>query len=495
MMRAMMLTSALLVGCSDMAVSESLDMNAGDVSDSDGYTEVDFDGRLRIDVLPTVAINEELEPQSFWLDEQPSWQDIDADLQPTVEITGSVIGFSANPYGVQVPGTSDVPVLGKVTVYQPDTIVSSTVQTDDNGEFSIRLPAGEGYRIAALPTEPPDLPFYIESDIAMFGNTDLGDISLGYGDPIYGNVHNSADEAIDCTVRLIDAVTGIEGGATQTDASGFYMLRAEPGAYIVQIEPATGNTLPTIREPVSFEEGTGGAQVDISVGEIIPVLVSGIPHSASGQTMYNAIVRLTSVALAQSTGSMVVETETNQSGEFLVYALPGEWTLEIIPPAEISDLTAPLEQAIQLDGSDTSLGIIPLTEQISLLREVLTADGYPAANVLVTFIERGFNNATYTGYTDESGMLEILVPDVHLDVRLTPTATTASAVTRRELLNPAADTESIWSLSPGVSIAGQVSRPDGATGFSVIEVYNDTGVFYGSALTEADGSFNFSISP
>lgn len=495
MTRLVMMLTALLAGCSDMALNE-ISGDSAFADDSDDLSEGTFDGiRLRIDVLPTVAIGEDLDPQSFWLDEQPSWQGMSLDLQPTVEITGSVTGFSANPYGVQVPGADDVPVLGEVTVYQPDTIVSSTVQTNDAGRFSIRLPAGVGYHVAALPTEPPDLPFYLEGDINISGDSDLGEISLGYGDPIFGNITNRDGEAIDCTVRLIDAATGIQGGATQTDSSGFYMLRAEPGEYIVQLEAATGSTLPTIQEAVGFEEGSGGARVDIDVGEISPVLVSGIPRSASGQTMYNAIVRLTSTSLADSEGTLVVETETNQSGEFLVYALPGEWTLEIIPPAEITDLTGPLEQAIQLGSSDTNLGVIPLAEQINLQREVLTAEGYPASNVLVTFVEQGFNNATYTAYTDSIGMLDVIIPDVPLDVRLTPTQGTASAVTRRELLNPAAESEPTWQLSPGVLLSGTVSRPTGDTGFSVIEVYDDSGEFYGSALTGVDGAFSFSISP
>jgi hypothetical protein len=495
MMRMLMMLTVLLSGCSETAFS--IGDTDKDVSDEAAYEgDIAFDDiRLRIDVLPTVAVDEDLEPQSFWLDAAASWQDMRLDLRPTVEITGSVTGFSANPYGVQVPGSDDVPVLGDVTIYQPDTIVSSTVQTNDDGIFSIRLPAGEGYQIAALPTEPPELPFYIESDLNVSSDEDLGEISLGYGDPIFGTVTNSAGGAIDCTVRLIDAATGIQGGATQTDSSGFYMLRAEPGEYTVQIEPATGSTLPTIQEAIGFEENSGGAQLDINVGEINPVLISGIPRSATGQTMYNAIVRLTSSALFQSSGSMVVETETNQSGEFLVYALPGEWTLEIIPPAEITDLTGPLEQAIQIGSADTNLGIISLAEQVNLQREVLSVEGYPAANVLVTFIEQGFNNATYTAYTDSTGMLNVMVPDVPLDVRLTPTQGTASAVTRRELLNPAVESESSWQLSSGVVLNGTVTRPMGGSGFSVIEVYDDSGEFYGSALTGADGAFSFSISP
>ncbi len=499
MNRALMMVSALLIGCSDFALNQSEYDSMTGAEDSGAPTELDFSGvRLRIDVLPTVSVGETLDAQSFWLDEQPGWQGMALALQSTVEITGSVSGFSANPYGIQVPGASDVPVLGEVTIYQPDTIVSSTVQTDESGSFRISLPAGDGYRIAALPTEPPELPFYIESDIPVSDNADLGEISLGYGDPIYGTVRNSDDEAIDCTVRLIDAETGIEGIATQTDASGFYMLRAEPGDYIVQIEPTTGSTLPTIQQPVSFEEGTGGANVDISVGEINPVLVRGIPRSASGQTMRDAVVRLTSNALSQSAGTMVVETETNQSGEFLVYALPGEWTLEIIPPAEIDDLTAPLEEAIKLGTSDMSLGTIQLFEQVQLKRQVVTADGYPAAGVLVTFIEQGFNHATYTAYTDDEGSLDITVPDVPLDVRLSPTQSGTSAVTRRELLNPAGpavDDEGTWWLSTGALISGAVSRPTDNTGLSVIEVYDDSGVFYGSTLTDGDGEFSFRISP
>ena len=499
MKHALMMIIALLSGCADYALNaadyeSSLAEDETEPISQDDFSEI----QLRIDVLPTVTEEDDLLAQSFWLDEVSEWQAMSLELQRTVQITGSISGFAANPYGVQVPGSSDVPVLGEVTLYRPDTIVSSTVSTDDDGTFVFSLPAGEGYRLAALPTEPPELPFYIESDIPVSLNEDLGEINLEYGDPIYGTVTNSAGEAIDYTVRLIDAATDVEGTATQTDASGFYMLRAEPGDYIVQIEPSTGTTLPTIQTPVSFESGLGGVNVDIDVGLIAPVVVSGIPSTADGQTMSNAIVRLSSTDLINTSGVMVRETETDQSGQFLVEALPGEWTIEIIPPAEEDDLTSPLEEALTLGAQNVNLGNLTLPEQVPLQRQIVDAEGYPAANVLVTFQEQGFNHATYTTYTDNTGYLTIFIPDVPLDVLLTPTQSLNSAVTRRELLNPsgpAVDDEGTWWLSAGVQLKGTVSRPDDATGISIIEVHDDTGVFYGSTLTDTDGRFDFRISP
>ena len=491
---ALMMTLALSWGCAsdfEMAAAD-LDTATGDLSEEifDGY-------RLRVDVLPTVSAGDDLLAQSFWLDEVSGWDDLPLALQPTVQITGSVSGFAANPYGIQVPGASDVPVLSEVTLYRPDTIVSSTVSTDDDGTFVFSLPAGEGYRLAVLPTEPLELPFYIESDIPVSQNEDLGEISLEYGDPIYGTVANSAGGAIiDCIVRLIDATTGVEGVATQTDTSGFYMLRADPGDYIVQIEPATGIILPTIQTPVSFEADLGGVNVDVDVGVINPVLVRGIPRTADGEIMRDAVVRLIATDLAQTSGSMVVETETDQSGEFLVYALPGEWTMEIIPPAEDGDLNAPLEEALSLVGiPEVYLTDLQLSELFPFERYVVDADGDPVAGVLVTFQEQGFNHATYTAYTDSAGYLNIFVPDVPLDVLLTPTTNLGFAVARRELLNPAADGEDIWHLSAGVKIKGVVERPDGTAGLSIIEVHDDTGVFYGSTLTSGDGAFEIKISP
>ena len=257
----------------------------------------------------------------------------------------------------------------------------------------------------------------------------------------------------------------------------------------MQIEPDNGVTLPTIQQPVSFEADLGGANINFNVGDINPVLVRGIALSATNQNMSDAIVRLTSSSLTQTFGSMVVETETDQSGLFLVYALPGEWTMEIIPAPDEGGLTSPLEVAFTLGGSNFDFGHVQLAEDVELHREVLSADGYPAANVLVTFQEQGFNHATYTAYTDTDGNLDLLVPDVPLDVRLTPTQDFVSAVSRRELLNPAGpavDDEGTWSLSAGVTLSGSVGRPGTNTGLSVVEVHDVNGVFYGSTLTNVE---------
>jgi hypothetical protein len=491
--------AALASGCS-MAEKGSFDSSDYAAEDIDVMPET-FEKRFRIDVLPTTAEGgAPLLAQSFWLEEGADLERLSLDLQETVLINGTVQGFAANPYGVQVPGSSEVPVTGLVTLYKPDTIVSATVETGEDGSFSLSLPAGEGYRLAALPTDPPNLPFYIESDLEIGSSEDLGEINLEYGDPVYGLVTDDAGEAVDCMVRLIDAATGIEGSSTETDASGFYMLRAEPGDYIVQVEPSAGISLPTIQTPVSFEEGTGGANVDIDVGTINTLLVQGYALSPDGSILRDAVIRLTSSTLTETSGVMTVETESNQSGEFIVFALPGEWLMEVIPPAEEASDTAPYQEILVLTD-DLDLNGVQLLEQVQLQRYIVDSNNEPASNVLVTFQEQGFNNATYTAYSDNEGYLDIYVPDVALDVVLTPTHDHFSAITRRELANPAGPVvgdEGTWQLEPGRTLKGTISRPDGSSSISVIEVYDEFGVFYGSTLStdneDGEAYFEFRIS-
>ena len=476
-------------GC---AVSDTEMENYSDTGSGVVLTSAQFDGvRLRVDVLPSVEADDDLLAQSMWLDEQPDWQNLDLSMRPTVTISGVVRGFAANPYSITVPGVEDVPVLSTVALQQPGAIVSSVVQTEVDGSFVLRLPSGSDYLLSVLP-EALALPMWVEEEIEIRGDTDLGEISLGYGEPIYGTI-TSDGAPLSASVRLVEAWTGVEGVATQTDAAGLYMLRAEPGEYLVQVESLTGTTLPTIQQPVTLGKD-GGAWASIDVGIIEPVLVRGVPRTADGQTMSNAVVRLTATTLAQAEGTMMVETETDQSGGFLIYVLPGEWTLEIIPPADVADLTAPLEQALTIDSSGVNLGSLTLSEQITIERMLFDGDGQPAANVLATFTEQGFDHATYTAYTDANGLLTVSVPDVPLDVWLTP-AQGETAVTRRVLLSPGAATEEAWSLSAGVRLSGAVRRPDGRGGLSIVEVYDEDGVFYGSTLTDAEGAFDFRISP
>ncbi len=455
-------------------------------------TSADFDRvRLRIDVLPSVEAGDDLLAQSMWLDEQSDWQNLDLAMRPTVTISGSVAGFAANPYSITVPGVENVPVLSTVVLQEPGTIVSSVVQTERDGSFALRLPSGSDYLLSVLP-EVATLPMRVEDGVEIRGNTDLGELRLDYGAPVYGTI-TSDGMPLSVSVRLVDAVTGVEGFATLTDAAGFYMLRAEPGEYLVQVEPLTGATMPIVQQPVTLDKDDG-AWAPVDVGIIEPVLVRGVPRTSGGQTMSNAVVRLTATALDQAQGTMMVETETDQSGGFLIYALPGEWTLEIVPPADVADLTAPLEEALTIDSSEVNLGTLTLSEQITIERMIYDSDGLPAANVLATFTEQGFDHATYSAYTDADGFLTVSVPDVPLDVLLTPSEGEA-AVTRRELLSPSVAAEDAWSLSDGVRLSGAVRRPGASGGISIVEVYDEDGIFYGSTLTDAEGAFDFRISP
>ena len=126
---ALLTVAGLLAGCaSDMNMSME---DSGSYEPPTSVEDTDFsDIQLRIDVLPTVSEDDDLIAQSFWLEDLGSnWKNVILELQPTIEISGNISGFAANPYGIQVPGSSDVPVDGQVTLYRPDTIVTSTVQT------------------------------------------------------------------------------------------------------------------------------------------------------------------------------------------------------------------------------------------------------------------------------------------------------------------------------------------------------------------------------
>ncbi len=496
----------LLGGCAEYALNTSDELAAP--AEGDETAELDFsDVQLRLDVLPALtSTSTPLLAQSFWLEEQDDWLALTASLQPTVTISGEVLGFAANPYGIEptVPGQSDVPVIGQVQLQQLDTIVESSIQTDEAGQFLLELPAGTGYRLAILPTDPIELPIAIEDGLTFNADTDLGSIELDYGDPVYGTVTNSSGDPVDCLVRLIDASTNISGPTIETDEDGFYMLRAEPGSYLVQIEPGTGMVLPTVQNAVSFEPEVGGVNLDIDIGTINPVLVSGIPRTPDGHPLSSAIVRFTSHGLAEAAGTMTVETNTDQSGIFRAYILPGDWTIEIIPPVEESSVASPLELSQTFAaGSDVNLGSLALPERVEVRRLVVDTWGSPAANVQVTFQEQGFDNAYYNVYTDQNGLLEVTLPDVALDVVLTPTQDNESAITHRELLNPsvspdASDEDEVvetWSLSSGRLLSGIVSRPDGEEGISVVEVRDADGTLYGSTITDTQGSFTLRITP
>jgi hypothetical protein len=495
----------LLTGCTnDLSLTGTSNADSTDSATSeDLFREI-----IRLDIHPISApsANEEpLLPQSFWLAPNESWSNLRLTMQPTVTVTGTITGFSANPQGIEpsVPGEDDLPVAAQIELYQPDTIAAAEVSTDDDGFFSLQVPAGTDYRLVVRPSDASHLPLYIFDGLELSGDVvDLNALLeteydealiLDYADPVYGRLLQEVEGGeiglSGAQIRLIDAVTGEPTSAVQTDPRGYYSMRAVPGKYILEVLGSGPETIPTERLQLSFEDGIGGGQFDINLGNLRQVFIGGSVRSAAGAILSDATVRLTSTSLSTAEGNLVVEDQTNNNGDFLVRALPGEWTVEVIPFNESQSSSSPTEFALTVGDDDLTIPV-DLPQKISFSRQVLNVSGQPASNAVITFIQQGFNGTTINTQTDAGGVFSADLPDVPMTAFLTPTNDPDSAITRQSLLSPLLDPSLEWSLANGAAIDGIV-RIDGATGESAVfllDVYNANEELYGSLMTTPNES-------
>ena len=126
----------VLTGCAEENMTALMEAD-----EASGAYDTGFDvgelPLLRADLQPTMATKGDLFlPQSFWLDQTGNWGNLDLQLRSSITIQGEIVGFAANPYGVQpmVPGQVGVPVEGRVVVGRLDEIVFSSTTTDDTGK-------------------------------------------------------------------------------------------------------------------------------------------------------------------------------------------------------------------------------------------------------------------------------------------------------------------------------------------------------------------------
>ena len=90
---------------------------------------------LRVDIVPSDA-SDSLLPQSFWIDDQMDWQNLDLSLAPSTTVEGNIVGFSIFPYiDISLPG-EEVPVEGQVQISMDNSINGSIVNSDVDGFLS-----------------------------------------------------------------------------------------------------------------------------------------------------------------------------------------------------------------------------------------------------------------------------------------------------------------------------------------------------------------------
>jgi hypothetical protein len=411
-------------------------------------------------------------------------------VSESITVTGTVVGYEATPFGAEVPGIGALPIEAQVTLTRPGTISGATITTDAQGRFSLSVPPASGYQLSIVPIDNAAIPFLVEPDLLLVENTNLETIDLGYGEPVFGTVTYEDGTPVNALVRAVDPASGVEGATTTTNELGHYMLRTPTGAISVVASGAPGSYLPTITQAIDVQE-EDGADVDIDMGEVSPVQVSGtVVGQENRQRQKDIKVRFRSSGLNDTDGDLEVETETDGDGLFSRNILPGEWLAEFIPPFDSGQSPAAIAFTLGDEDTPVSMDQIELADRVQFNRRIVDPNGDPLPGAVLNAQEKGFDGYIYSATADNKGRVDIELPAVDMVMTVVP-PTTSLAVTQLHH-NPATHSGSL-AVAEGQPVVGVVRSEGVGVQFALVEVRREDGTLLASTVTGPQGEFAIQI--
>jgi hypothetical protein len=475
-----------IIGCAEYSV---------DMTNADALAEeLEKTRSIRIDVTPSDA-SAQLLPQSFFVLPDDTWLDLSLFLKPTVMLSGNVHGYSIYPYfDIIIPG-EDVPVEAQIQISQPNAINGGLINSDIYGNFTVSIPQGDQYQLSVSPLSPQNVPYTIVDNLDFTQVTPQLEVDLGIGTPVYGQILGFSDHQQEATAQLIDTLTGLKGPQIDIAENGYFQLRAPTNRsdFTIRIQGANNDLIPMLDILIRIEDDdTDGFQLEIDMGDIIPINVSGQLEDPEGVAYSErAVIRFQSIELYNADGNVFVETNNDFNGQFSVNLLEGRYKVDFIPPFIESEEVSPVSMEIEVLSPREQLEQIRLKEQVLITAVVIAPDGLPASNVNTTFRDVNFDQYTYSGTTDESGRLDIMLPPVLMDVTLHPT-NGIGAVTNFQTDISTFNEEFEWSLQNGEYISGTILFEEETVPFSLIEIYQGDQLL-ANGLSGPSGEFELQI--
>lgn len=462
--------------------------------DDTGAAEGDGALRLRLDVYPSGS-GPALEPQSVPLLFAEDTTGLDIELSTPITLRGEVRGWLPTPpSAITVPG-EEVPVIATVALEQEDSVAGAATTSDAEGAFQLKLTPGADYTLAILPLEPASVPFLVRTGLLLEddGRLDAELLDLGGGAPVWGHVRRTDGAAVPTEVALVDEATGIQGSVTETDGTGWFMLRALPGAYTLHVLGDSSRAVPSVSLPVEVVDEEG-AEINVDLGDYQAVTLDADVVDGDGEPVADVPVRLRSLELADPEWSLEIETETDNEGVLFRRLLPGTWHAELVPDRDsgLSPTTVTFE--IGEDGLEYHEPIV-LEPYALVSGRAVDASGAALGGVIVTAREQGYEGRTWSGSTSEDGQFAFEAPSVRLELTFTPPSSEVAITTFEH--DPSTETLGDVVLSRGQEVSGRLRTTDGAVvPYAVVELRDGADdELLGTTLTDGEGNFSARIDP
>lgn len=481
-----LLNATGLTGCADYGLDENALFESGSQMDASDYR------RLRIDITPSNA-SEDILPQSFWIDEESDWQDLDLNLEPNTIVTGNISGYTIYPYiDVSIPG-EQVPVEAQVQITQPSGVNGAIINSDENGDFELIVPRCSNYQMSVTPLSPQNVPYLVLENMRFESNPAPMEVDLGEGFPIYGRITDYTSERA-ATAQLIDTHTGIKGPQVAIADNGYFQLRAPYLRSDLTVRLQGNNTLlPTVDIPIRLEEGDDdGFRLDVELGALDVATVFGrVVNPEILAYADRSSIRFESIELSDTIGNITVETNNDINGNFTVHLLKGTYKMTIIPPYSENAVVSPTSIDVVIDDLHLGLGDIVLPEPVMVTGVLSDLDGLPSPNATIQFKDVNYANTVHSTTTDETGRFSIKVPPVLMDTSIVPSIPNAAIQNfQTDLRTDFTDFQ--WTLQSGQPLAGVASFQGFSVPFALLEVYQGDKKL-ATGLTGENGEFDFQI--
>ncbi len=449
---------------------------------------------LRVDVYPSDR-NADLLPQSHWVD---GWfyagGEAEITMSGTVDIEGKVEGALLTDGGSDNARARSVPVEANIDAWIEGTVMAaSTVSDKGTGAYAFNLAPRDGYVVAVVPEDGSPMPFAVHSDQNIVNDRSDWILLLDDGARVRGQVlDGDGTPRPGLQVRAVHTETGVAGPAVTTRSDGSYSLHLAPDSYTIEFGGEAGDLVPTTSVGLEAVDNET-AILDLELGSLAPLPASGrVVNADSNRPVEGAQIRLWSEALEHHPDARLERTAvTDQAGFWEADVLPGVWQVELTPPAEAELTPTRTSFTARDDEASIDFGATGLLPCIEVQTWVMAPSGLPASGVTVVASEQDITDRTYTGTSDNSGLVILTLPQSPLHVVLTPSEASA-AVTHLDVEGEAFP--ETLELIEGRLMTGRIMHDGQPVQAALVEVrHGDSEALYATTFTDSDGSFELRL--
>jgi hypothetical protein len=326
---------------------------------------------------------------------------------------------------------------GEISGYPILRTVTTSSNVNERGQFNTALIQGS-YEVTV---DVPDMsipPFRI-SQLEVTGSSLTFDISLPNPDTnflIQGELLRQTDYGeqvpLDgARVVFLNPHTGVVMSTEAVTVGGRFSVRVLPieANYIIRLGPNSGEPIPdlVIGEILVQESMDIGQLVLEEWGEVFELYGAAIMSSGSAEGTFSGTTVFLEQELDNGTFSQVAFTDAQ--GQFDVQIIPGEYSILLIPPADLDLAAAKYIEALEDDITSYEFELSVKPRLIGYLER---PNGQPASSVLVTAIPQEFEMTMLslgpsTTVSDSNGLFLlplqygkhrlVILPPEHSDIR------------------------------------------------------------------------------